>query len=94
MNISDTMYSTEEENAFSKIHRLIVMGTKQWTKTKPSKGGTEGNLFILIKDIYRDLVWGYLRSGIRQVGFYHWFNSVLKGSSQYKAKVLKSCKNR
>lgn len=36
MNSSDTMYSTDEENAFSKIH-LIVMGTKQNNKPKLAK---------------------------------------------------------
>lgn len=35
MNSSDTMYSTDEENAFSKIHSLIVMGTKQNNEQKP-----------------------------------------------------------
>ena len=29
------MYSTDEENVFSKIHPLIVMGTKQNNEQKP-----------------------------------------------------------
>lgn len=67
---------------------------KQQTKTQTSKPGIEGNVFILIKDFYRDFhgdVFSalFLRSGIKQVGLYHCFDSTLKVPASGKYKHLK-----
>lgn len=49
------MCSVDEQNAFSKIQPSVMMVTKQQQiKTQTSKPGIEGNVFILIRDLYRD----------------------------------------